>query len=56
MKGKTLQACSLKHSVKKGMFFLFKAKLKLFKSGRGGEYSPPLAARLLKNTHFEEHR
>ena len=39
MKGRTLQACSLKHSIKKEMFFLFMTKLKLFKSGRG-EYSP----------------
>ena len=50
MKGRRLQACSLRHSIKKGMLSV-QAKLDLFKSGRG-EYSPspspPLATRLLR--------
>ena len=40
VKERTLQLFSLKHSIKKGTFFLFRAKWKLFKSDRG-EYSPP---------------
>ena len=33
MKPRTLQACSLMHSIKQGMFFVL-GKLNLFKSGR----------------------
>ena len=35
MKQRTFQACSLKHSIKKGMFYV-QGKLNFFKSGRGG--------------------
>ena len=35
MKQRTFQACSLKHSIKKGMFYV-QSKLNFFKSGRGG--------------------
>ena len=48
MKRRTLQACSLRHSIKEGMFSV-QGKLDLFKSGRGGVLlppSPPLATRL----------
>ena len=38
MKRRTLQICSLRHSIKKGMFSV-QDKLELFKSGMG-EYSP----------------
>ena len=40
MKRRTLQICSLRHSIKKGMFSV-QGKLDLFKSGMG-EYPPPL--------------
>ena len=43
MKQRTLQACSLRHSIKKGMFFVL-GKVDLFKLGRGG--SSPLLAPL----------
>ena len=55
MKRRTLQACSLRHSIKKGMLSV-QGKLDLFKSGRGGEsshpHSPPLATRLLLYAFF----
>ena len=40
MKQRTFQACSLKHSTKKGMFYV-QSKLNYFKSGRGGVLPPP---------------
>ena len=42
MKRRTLQDCSLRHSIKKGMFYV-KGKLDLFKSGRGGVLHTHLA-------------
>ena len=42
MKGRRLQACSLRHSIKKGMLSVW-GKLDLFKSGRQGGSPPPLA-------------
>ena len=49
MEQRTLQACSLRHNIKKVMFSV-QGKLDLFKSGRrGGEFSspyPPLATHL----------
>lgn len=41
MKRKTLQACFLKHRIKKGIFSVL-GKLDLFKSGRGSPLLPPL--------------
>ena len=40
MKERTSQACSLKHSIKKGMFSVY-GKLNSFKPGRGGSPLPP---------------
>ena len=40
MKGRLLQACSLRHSIKKGMLSVW-GKLDLFKSNRGGVLPPP---------------
>ena len=40
MKGRTLQAYSLRHSINKGMFSVY-GKLDLFKLRRGGSYPPP---------------
>ena len=40
MKGRRLQACRLRHSIKKGMLSVW-SKLDLFKSGRGGSPRPP---------------
>ena len=39
MKGRRLQACSLRHSIKKGMLYVWR-RLDLFKSGRGGSLAP----------------
>ena len=39
MKQRTFQACSLKHSTKKGMFYV-QSKLNYFKSGRRGVLPP----------------
>ena len=39
MKGRRLQACRLRHSIKKGMLSVW-SKLDLFKSGRGGVLAP----------------
>ena len=54
MKGRRLQACSLRHSIKKGMLSVW-GKLDLFKSGRE-ESSPlplaPLATRLQVDGHL----
>ena len=43
MKRRTFQACSLRHSIKTGMFFV-SGKMDLFKSGRGGVLPPWLRA------------
>ena len=40
MKGRLLQACSLRHSIKKDMLSVW-GKLDLFKSNRGGVLPPP---------------
>ena len=40
MKGRRLQACRLRHNIKKGMFSVW-SKLDLFKSGRGGGVLAP---------------
>ena len=43
---KFFQACSLKHSIKKGMFYV-QGKLNFFKSDRGESSPLPLATRLI---------
>ena len=48
MKQRTFQACSLKHSTKKGMFYV-QSKLNFFKTGKGG--SPPPCA-ILENYYY----
>ena len=42
MKKRTFQACSLKHSIKKGMFYV-QGKLNFFKLGRAGVTDPVTA-------------
>ena len=41
MKRRTLQACSLKHSIQKDMFCVL-GKMNLFRSGKGKSSPPPL--------------